>query len=114
MAHEINNPLAGILASIQVMRMQLLQVQRESGFPENSNRTQLPRRYAQSLVRCRTDPAGNLQYPQKRCSSHVGTGSQIPGAEKFRLTLDRHEKWARIIIADNGPGMSEAVRKRNE
>jgi signal transduction histidine kinase len=31
---------------------------------------------------------------------------------EFTLTVDRQNAWARIIIADNGPGITEAIRKR--
>jgi len=192
MAHEINNPLAGILASVQVMRMRMLndspdnkQAAEASGirleglwdymrrrkltdkieaidqscqraavivrnmlnFARKSD-TVLSRHDLAALLDQTIDLAKNdFQLSGKRDFQKIqiersyldgmpsvfcdagqlqqvvfnilkngaqamweqGAGSLKP---KFRLTLDHQDEWARIIIADNGPGIPEAVRKR--
>ena len=192
MAHEINNPLAGILASIQVMRMRMLgdssdnqQAAEAAGIRLEGLRDYMRRRkimekieavdqscqraavivrnmlnFARksetvfsehdlmSLLDQTIDLAKNdFQFSRQRDFQKIqiersylsgmppvscdagqiqqvvfnilkngaqamweqGAGSLKP---KFRLTLDRQDEWARIIIADNGPGMPETVRKR--
>ena len=192
MAHEINNPLAGILASIQVMRMRMLsdspdnkQAAEASGirleglwdymrrrkiidkieavdqscqraavivrnmlnfarksdtvlsehdlavlldqtidlakndFKFSGNRDfqkiQIERNYFDDMPKVSCD-AGQIQ---QVIFNILKNGAQAMWEQedkslepKFRLTLDCHDKWARIIIADNGPGMPETVRKR--
>jgi PAS domain S-box-containing protein len=192
MAHEINNPLAGILASIQVMRMRMLsdspdnkQAAKASGirleglwdymkrrklidkieavdhscqraavivrnmlnFARKSDtvlsehdlaslldqtidlakndfqlsgkrdfqKIQIERSYLDDMPPVSCD-AGQIQQVVfnilkngAQAMWEQGAGSLEP---KFQLTLDRQDEWARIIIADNGPGMPETVRKR--
>ncbi|WP_319526711.1 histidine kinase N-terminal 7TM domain-containing protein [uncultured Desulfosarcina sp.] len=192
MAHEINNPLAGILSSIQVIRMRMLgdlpankQAAEAAGIRLEGLREYMKRRKIvdkieavdQSCRRAAVIVRNMLNFARKSdtvFSKHdlavlldqtidlakndfqlsgqrdfqkiqiernylggmpsvfcdagqiqqvvfniLKNGAQAmweQGAEsfklKFQLTLDRQDEWARIIIADNGPGMPEAVRKR--
>jgi signal transduction histidine kinase len=192
MAHEINNPLAGILANVQVMRMRLL-----SDMPDNITaaeacgvdlkkvwaymgqrgilkkieaidqscqraavivRNMLAFARKSDAVFSENDLAalidqtvdlakndyqlsGHHDFRQIRIKRHYlpemplipcdsGQVQQVVfnilknGAQamweqdgdhqppEFTLTVDRQNAWARIIIADNGPGITEAIRKR--
>jgi PAS domain S-box-containing protein len=192
MAHEINNPLAGILANVQVMRMRLLSdmpdnitaaeacgvdlkkvwaymgqrgiinkieaidqsCQRAAGivrnmlsfsrksdavFSENDlaelidqtvdlamndfqlaanhdfRQIRIQRRYLPEMPLIPCD-SGQIQQVVFNILKNGAQAMWEQDGEhrppEFRLTVDRRDDWARIIIADNGPGIAEEIRTR--
>jgi PAS domain S-box-containing protein len=192
MAHEINNPLAGILANIQVMRMRLLSdlpgnvsaaddcnldvkrmwaymgkrgivemieaidqscqraaviVRNMLAFSRKSDvvfsdhdlaslldqtvdlakndyqlkkqhdfrQIQMVRDYLPHMPRVSCD-AGQIQQVifniLKNGAQAMWTEKDKPSIAQFSLTVDRQDDWGCITIMDNGPGMTDDIRKR--
>ena len=192
MAHEINNPLAGILANVQVMRMRLLSdmpdnitaaescgvdlkkvwaymgqrgilkkieaidqscqraaviVRNMLAFSRKSDavfsesdlaalidqtvdlakndfqlsanhdfqQIRIRRRYQPEMPLIPCDP-GQIQQVVfnilKNGAQAMWEQEDGQRSPQFTLTVDRQDAWARIVIADNGPGITEEIRNR--